>query len=223
MVAAPTGPTPFLLDTFSGSGSIGVEISARASDIGGTWTALADDINSTAARAIQAQLSGGVTQLARAGSTTTRSKGYRHPATPPSAEYDITATWVLGITTGFHDSWVLGARLSTTGTSGSGYNRYAVAFVGVDGATPSRWELVKVVGGVVTTLDSVTESPALGTYTVKFEVRNATKRLYVDSGSGYILKLSSTDNSITQVGRVGAAFPRQASGNGVDNLAAYPA
>lgn len=114
---------------------------------------------------------------------------YYHSAVPSGAEYDITA--VFKILTQPEGGVGLFARLDTAAETG-----YMVLYSEVQAA----WRLYKAVGGSLTLLDTASEALSDGaTRTVRFEVRDAAKRVYIDD----VLTLSSTDNSITAAGRVG--------------------
>ena len=66
------------------------------------------------------------------------------------------------------------------------------------------FEIKKVILGVVTTLDSTSENIANGTFEFKFEVKDATKKFYLDS----VEKATTTDNDLTVAGLVGIISKR---------------
>ena len=73
--------------------------------------------------------------------------------------------------------------------------RYAVLYV--SGAT--EWRLVKVVAGVTTTLATYVGDVPSSTRTVKLQILDATKKLFI----GGVERASTTDNAITAAGRAG--------------------
>ena len=107
---------------------------------------------------------------------------------PSTAEYDVTADLTV-----LSNAGAIGvvARASTSGTDALYMARY--------NATGASWELVKCTTSC-TVLGSFAQTLAIGsTYALKLEVRNAAKKLYVNG----VERASSTDNTITQVGRAG--------------------
>ena len=107
---------------------------------------------------------------------------------PSTAEYDVTTDLHVKSNSG-----AIGvvARSSTSGTDSLYMGRY--------NAAGARWELVKCTTSC-TVLDSFAQTLVIGaTYAIKLEVRNASKKLYV----GGVERASSTDNTITQIGRAG--------------------
>lgn len=207
--------TLFLSDTFTDVD--GTLIDAHTPNVGSTWTALDDDMANANALTQTAKV---LTNQAVSTSATSRSRGYRNPAVPDTAEYDVVATFIVGDATSFQSIWGLGARLSSTGTTTSGYDRYTAYYTGDSVSGSRKWWISMVVGGTWTGLASFAEDLAAGSYTMKFEVRNAAKKLYVDYGAGYVLRVTSTDNTITQAGRVGICLPRATSTNAIDTLTA---
>ena len=108
---------------------------------------------------------------------------------PSTNEYDVTADLTV-----MSNAGAIGVtgRTSTSGSDDLYMARYNAGSV--------RWELVKCGGGACTNLGFFNQTLAIGsTYAVKLEIRNAAKKLFVDG----VERVSSTDNTITQVGRAG--------------------
>ena len=188
-------------------------LDAHVSDSGHSWRKLSRRVHSGSATGTDAEVK------SLKGSSVTfsaLSSGYLVEAVPSSAEYDILADFILG-SVGNDDLFVLGAR-DNGGTSGAGTTNYYAGYFGNVDSGARKWVLGKVVAGVATELASLLENVALGTYRVKFEVRDATKKLLVWNGSSWTEKCSTTDNTITAAGRISAGFPPQSAGNGIDNL-----
>lgn len=200
----------FVNDTFTGTD--GTTLASHTPDDGGTW-----QITSTAAAGGS---SSGVTAILSSGTLTANAPGlqsslYRHSASPATAEYDITAEFIIGTTSTSNDYWNLVGRLTATGTTDSVLSRYCASYRGAG----TGWRILKNINGTATVLAQAATS-VTGTKSVKFEIRNATKTLYVDGVS----TVSTTDNTITQVGKVGLGAPDDQSVNSIDNLlAADPA
>lgn len=112
---------------------------------------------------------------------------------PATAEYDVSATFVIV-------SAINSGNLAAAGICGridtSNNTLYQVSLTEGTG-----WRLHKFVGGIATQLGStVTQALNNGnTFSVKLEIRNATKKLFVNS----VEKISSSDNAITDTGRAG--------------------
>ena len=107
---------------------------------------------------------------------------------PATNEYDVTADLTVMSNAG---------AIGVTGRTSTSVNDdlYMARY----NAGSARWELVKC-SGTCTNLGFFYQTLAIGsTYAVKLEIRNATKKLYVDG----VERVSSTDNTITQVGRAG--------------------
>lgn len=122
---------------------------------------------------------------------------------PATAEYDVTADIHVKSNTG---AMGIVARASTSGTDNLYMARY--------NAATTRWELVKC-SGSCTVLASYSQTLTVGTtYALKLEVRNGTKKLFVNG----VERASSTDNTITQVGRAGI---RTGPGTGPTSTAGY--
>lgn len=108
---------------------------------------------------------------------------------PATNEYDVSADLTVLSNTGAIG--VVGRSL-TTGSDSLYMGRY--------NAGTTQWELVKCTSAACTVLASTPETLAIGsTYAIRLEIRDAAKKLFVNG----VQKGSSTDNTITQVGRAG--------------------
>lgn len=113
---------------------------------------------------------------------------YTSSAVPSSNQYDVSAT--LTVKSNVGALGVVG-RASTSGTDNLYLGRY--------NAGTGSWELVKCTTSC-TVLGSFAQTLTVGsTYALKLEIRDAAKKLYVDG----VERISSTDNTDTQVGRAG--------------------
>lgn len=147
------------------------------------------------------------TNRARSASLTAYSRTYRNTAVPATAEYDVEADFVVG-----SDGSYICGRLSPTGTTNATVDRYETFY---DRATGNF--IQRVVGGVGTVLDSVTLSTGSGVHAIKLELRDAAKKVYEDASE----ILTTTDNTVSQVGRAGLAFaPHATNANYIDNFSA---
>ena len=135
---------------------------------------------------------------------------YTASGVPSSSEYDVSAT--LTVKSNVGAVGVVG-RATTSGTDALYMARYNA------GAT--RWELVQCSSGSCSNLGTYSQTLTVGvTYAVKLQIRNATKKLFVDG----VERASSTHNSIAGPGRAGirqGPLPTTAStaaGYHVDNF-----
>lgn len=129
----------------------------------------------------------------------TNSSRYSLGVTPASAEYDVQADVVSTI------EWSGGVvgRIDEVAS-----DRYTAVYENSD------WKLVKVDAGVATTLATFTGDSTNGvTRTVKLELRDATKKVYV----GGIERISSTDNAVTAAGKPGIYWDGNSTGTQMDN------
>lgn len=110
---------------------------------------------------------------------------------PLSAEYDVEVD--CQILTNFGNNGIIARASSTIRTF---YHFYYQS---------GTWNLIKHINGLTTNLWTIS-SGGVGpgdTVRMKAEIRNATKKLFVDDGGGYDEIFSSTDNQITAKGFVG--------------------
>jgi hypothetical protein len=170
----------FLQDTFTEAA--GVTLASHSADTGGSgWTKAAFDADTASVDADLDRVKGD------AGS----SAYYFHSVTPGGEEYDITIVGRTSASTSF--SFGILARLADHASTPSYYS----VMLEDDGTL----RLTKnVSGGGETSLGSFALGPVVNQdYTIKFEVRNSTKKVYVDT----VERISSADDAITAAGKVG--------------------
>lgn len=205
----------FLVDTFTDTN--GTVLASHTPDTGGAWSTLGDFRlpGADAASGLQAKIN---SNTLTSNDATNISRAYRNASDPVVAEYDLTATFRFLIVNAVNSAarWMLAARMSDTDTASASMSWYAAGYLGSTTAGSRTWTLRKWVSGTQTTLASSAENPSVPvTKTVLFEIRNATKRLLVDG----VEVCTSTDNTITQVGRVGVTAPIPTAGY-IDDLTA---
>jgi hypothetical protein len=162
----------FASDTFTGTDS--TDLTAHTGEVGATWAKVT-----------------GVTGVFKL--TSNRVKGdsggrslYYASGTPASAEYDVEAD--LYQISGVDEAGLCG-RMETGAAT-----YYRVNWVN------NQWQLWKVVTGTETSLGTYTDSLSNGnTYHVKLEIRDATKKVFIDS----VERISSANNDITAAGKAG--------------------
>jgi hypothetical protein len=172
----------------------GTNLTAHTRDDAGTWAKMAGvtaDINID-------------TNRVYAGATTAH---YVASGTPSSAEYDI--EFDLTYLTNVADAAGVFARCN----AGNSNDFYLARLAGTAGAAPTAIQVVKLVGGAGTVIASFTDTaPSVGVpRSYKFEVRDATKKMYRDG----VELCSSTDNVITQVGVHGLRLLGAGSSSGL--------
>jgi hypothetical protein len=124
---------------------------------------------------------------------------YMCSVTPASAEYDVQADVVSTI------NWCAGVsgRIVTADS-----DEYWCEYEN------SLWKLKKRDAGTDTTLATYSgDSPNGTTRTVKLEIRDATKKVYV----GGVERISSADNALTAAGQPGIYFDGNSTGTQLDN------
>jgi hypothetical protein len=131
---------------------------------------------------------------------------------PASAEYDISAK--------VHVASVIGG--SYLGVAARILTTEQTAYFARYNMSSARWELYKHDNGGFGLLGTYDQSLAAGsTTTMRFEVRNASKKLYVNE----IEVISSADNGLAGAGRVGLwmqDFATDSTGLHLDDFEAYP-
>lgn len=192
------GPITLVKDTFTDTA--GTAIQDHAPDSGGTWALHPSYTQgSVISDANRARYNG------TAGSTS----AYFHSALPPSPNYDIECDIVLK-SSGAADGAGPVARMSTTEDTGYHF-RYLTS--------AAEWQLYKIVGGVLTLLDSAPEPYVDETvFLTKWEVTDSLKKVYKWNGSSWDEILSTTDNEITAVGRIGFRFTGGSIGSDTDGV-----
>lgn len=179
----------FLADTLTDS--IGALLHNHTGEIGATWTqhpafpAPRGTIRfATTSRIYPNLLSYGNTPIA-----------YLASGEPTVAEYDIEFTYRH--LSGYGNFGVI-FRAST-------YARtwYRV-YHGAGSGSTQQWVLDKHVAGLITNLGAFNETLTPATsYPVKIECRDATKKVLVDYGAGWVERISTTDNQVPGPGRAG--------------------
>jgi hypothetical protein len=188
----------FVNDTFSGHGSL-TGITGHTGELGATWTQDSGYGDNFV-----------VTPAGRAYPGDSQSADYTS-GTPASAEYDVEADLVCLSNTG---------NTQICGRMASNATMYMAGFFNGVG-----WQIYyQNAGSFSSALD--TNSSSHGTsltisqvYALRFEIRNATKRLYVDD----VLVLSTADNTVTAAGKAGVrgAGAAELTGYHLDNFTAY--
>lgn len=207
------GGVVFVEDTFSDSDS--TDLGSHSPDVGGAWSAT--DIWAAGHASVSNALEINSNTI-RSTSLGQSSRVYRNAAEPSSAEYTITGTWRTGTTSNAAERSAFLARMTPTGTAIADIDYYRASF-GYNSSAIGAF-LAKVISNSSTTLASVnpiSEGLQSATeYPVAFEVLNASKTLTVTG----ILELSSADNDITQVGRIGVGVGRRDGGQWIDTFVA---
>jgi len=114
---------------------------------------------------------------------------YVASGSPATAEYDVQGN-ITEITTVDHVGLIARAQVGATTYYRAYYDNSA-----------SQYAIDKVVTGTVTNLGTYATS-STGTVTIKFEVRDATKKLFV----GGVERISTNDNAITGAGKAGLYY-----------------
>jgi hypothetical protein len=185
----PVPPEPFVEDSFTDVA--GTILQSHVGEVGATWTRHTNSSASSAAITSAGRLrptANAVTLI------------YFTSGTPATAEYDVQSVF-RPVTQVSGDLVGICGRMDTAANTMYGV-RYVVA--------TGKWQLYKVVAGALTDLDAANGTMALNNlqeYVVKLEVRDATKKAYVDG----VEVLTSTDNAITAAGRPGIRWTTAAS------------
>lgn len=117
---------------------------------------------------------------------------YYASGVPANAEYDVEGSIRAVTNDGIDEDISVAGRMSTTATT--------FYFAENNPLGTDAWYLYKVVSGTFTSLGSYAQTLTAGnSYTVKLEIRDAAKKVYVDT----VERISSTDNAITAAGRAG--------------------
>lgn len=187
----------FLSDTFTDTD--GVLLQNHTPDTGDTWSALGFDVNGTSST----QDAETRNNRGQSTSISALSRIYRNDATPASAEYSIEADFVIP---GTSDSqqYTLVARMSPSGTSSSNVDRYVMYYLDHAISANRSFTIDKWVGGVQTTLINQSYDLGIGTFTIRFVIKDSEKSIVVND----VTIVSVSDNTITQIGKVGIGFPK---------------
>lgn len=186
--------TVFLNDTFTDANN--TLLQNHTPDQGGAWEKLAFPTNGRDAEI--------VSNTVRSTDATFLSVAYRNAEVPPRAEYDVKATFNFGAAMDAGTEPSLYARMNAIGTADTDVDRYEVRYT----PGPRTYQLLKQVGTSSTVLDSFAiDEAGAGEVEIVFKVRDATKQVFRNG----VEIMSSADNEITQVGRVGLKAPRNDS------------
>lgn len=186
-VAAPTGP--FVEDSFTDTAATALE--SHTGETGASWT-------KQSGSGMEITAAGRVKPSAGSGTV------YYASGVPGSAEYDVEC-----------DIFVVNASdyLGPAGRIATGAETFYLAQV-----EPSAGQiaLYKASSGSYTSLGTFSQTfSASNTYAIKLEIRNATKKVYVNG----VERISSANNDITDAGRVGLrSFVDSSVGLHMDNL-----
>lgn len=164
----------FANDTFTGSD--GTTLQSHTSDSSHTWT-----------KQTGSDMQLNTNTVYNTNFTLT---GYYSSAVPAGVDYDVVGT-VKVATSSKNSCGVLG-RMSTSATT----------FYSARYKSNPRWELNKYIAGAATLLgsyDAAGDRPSSAAKTVKLEIRDATKKVYISG----VERISSADNDITAAGRPG--------------------
>jgi hypothetical protein len=191
-----------LLDTFTEASDTNLD--AHTSDSGHSWT-----WESSGATTKRLRVWGGAGTCARNNTgSTNATTWYSSSWAPATAEYDVTVDFVHKTDTNI-TPMRLGARFVDVN------NLYEVVFnVNADNVV-----LNKVVGGTVTQLGSTTlTTTPPETNEIKFEVRDASKKVYLNTVE--LTDLTTSDNEHTAAGKaaLGGGVGNMTSGVGTDGL-----
>ena len=178
-------------DTFTGTN--GDTITGHTSDSGHSWTLG------------QGASGNGQIQSNQAAASAGASPWFYISAVPASVDYDVQCD-VSGT------SYAGGpcGRMSTTQN-----DQYKIWY---NAGGANRWEFDRVVAGASTSLGTYSGDAPSTTRTVKLEIRDATKKLFI----GGVERISSTNNAITAAGRAGFNLSGTASER-LDNWSATDA
>lgn len=141
----------------------------HAPETGGTWVKISANDLNIRSNYLRAYSSGDFGQ-------------YYNDAAPGTAEYDVEQDMTKG--SGNAGAY---ARLADSNNYYYWYSTQAVYY------------LRKIVAGVVTLLDTLTEDFPAGATATKFEIRDASKKVYIGGDQ----KLTSADNALTSAGYAG--------------------
>lgn len=167
----------FVSDTFTDTAD--TTLASHTGETGATWTA---SPNATTPFL--------VTDANRIRTSVSTRVEYRSSGTPASAEYDVQATIRQLSSDAGQYLGVLGRLVTANDDS------YAAVYSKPDGV----WLLYKRVGGAFTSLGTSAATLTTGVdYVIKLEIRNATKKLFVDG----VERVSSADNALTAAGFAG--------------------
>jgi hypothetical protein len=183
----------FATDTFTDTA--GTDLSAHTADDAGTWTKHTGTGSPGTGTVV-------VSDANRIRNGDGAASCYYHSGAPAGAEYDLQADWFVVTNPGALHESILG-RIATAALDG-----YGVRF-----NTSGQWQLYKLVNGTLTSLGTFAQTLSTSTtYVVKLEIRDATKKVYIDG----VERISSTDNAVTAAGKAGVRFFARTATNSTD-------
>lgn len=134
---------------------------------------------------------------------------YYHSGAPATADYSVSSDLFFKEANGGNGLAGVTGRTDTTA------NTYYMARY--DGRTSDRWELLKVVAGVSTTLGTSAEAITDETsHNIKLEMVGSAIKLYKDGGG--VATVSVTDTGITAAGKSGLFVYNSASANNTTGI-----
>ena len=189
----------FVSDTFTDTS--GTNLEDHTGEVGATWTE-------------HPSYTSGVQKISDANRLRGNTGIAAHYASgsPATAEYDVTADLIQRSAMASGYSGICGRMATAENTMYRGGYQ----------TTSTKWTLAKIVTGTTTELGSYTQSLTNDqAYALKLEIRDAAKKLYVDS----VERISSGDNAITAANSAGARCTggSDTTGYHLDNLVATDA
>jgi hypothetical protein len=170
----------FVSDVFSGETSF-VNLEAPVGETGAEWT-----VHPLYTSKLQVR----TTPKLYYKSEQTGPTAYYPSGIPASSEYNVSADFVFEDVGTSANNFAIVGRLDT-----SSNDLYQALF----SKATYQWRLFKLIDGVATLLGSYSQVVTVGTYSVRLEITDASKKVYING----IERISSTDNSITAAGRPG--------------------
>ncbi len=206
----------FLTDTFTDTDA--VTLQNHTPDTGGVWEELGFNLSNGVSTLDSDILANKL--VGRVGGTPSRV--YRNAVDPVSNEYTIDISFVRTVVN--IRQFGLYARLTPTGTAFADVDSYMATYVEAGGVGSIK--IFKTVSGSETELASGLITLSSASHNVKFLISDDFKAVSVDG----VFRAGTSDNSITQVGRVGVCTAGvvahaldDLSAAGIGSVADYPA
>lgn len=190
--------TDFLQETFTDTDAVLLE--NHTSDNSKTWS-----IHSVLGGTVSASIKTNRFYNSSAG----QGRHYYSSATPASAEYDVTISLYARSLSVVNKSLIIGGRYSTSANTG-----YQL-FMQVINSSRIDFTLYKFNAGSPTQLGSTYSLTSVAdgnSYTVKLELNDAAKKVYIDG----VERISSSNNDITTAGSVVVGIPNASATAGLD-------
>lgn len=205
------GGAVIVQDSFTDTNGTG--LADHDPDVGGAWVATTFTVFGFSSQIAEIQ-----SNRLQSGGSSSQTLAYRNAAIPGSAEYTLACDWLTGVSSANAERSGLFARMTPTGTSRADVDHYFAAFGYSSGTSGAA--IAKVISDSQTTLTNINPIgeglQASTQYAVAFEVLDAAKTLEIVG----VLELTTADNDITQVGRVGVSAGRNSGGSYIDNFLA---